>query len=91
MPRGTYIYHYFPSVPFIILALALCLDLLSDRLDASLTLGGRILSLIKVPALLAVVLCVAALGLFVAFFPYISGVEASRSWLRAMQWFKIYF
>ena len=91
VPRGTYIYHYFPSVIFIILALALCLDLLSDRLDTPLTLGGRTLSLKKVPALLTIVLCVAALGLFVAFFPYISGVKASRSWLRAMQWFKIYF
>jgi len=30
VPRGTYIYHYFPSVPFIILCTALCLDLLFD-------------------------------------------------------------
>ncbi|MDO5327177.1 MAG: glycosyltransferase family 39 protein, partial [Clostridia bacterium] len=30
VPRGTYIYHYFPCVPFLILAIVLCLDLLAD-------------------------------------------------------------
>ena len=30
VPRGTYIYHYFPCVPFLILAIVVCLDLLAD-------------------------------------------------------------
>ena len=29
-----------------------------------------------------------ALALFIAFFPYASGVTASTKWLSAMQWFK---
>ncbi|MBQ8080658.1 MAG: glycosyltransferase family 39 protein, partial [Clostridia bacterium] len=32
VPRGTYIYHYFPSVPFIILATALIAEYLTDWL-----------------------------------------------------------
>ena len=94
VPRGTYIYHYFPAVPFIILATVLCLDLLSDRLAKPVTLpGDKTLQLRFVPVALAILLMAAALALFIAFFPYISGITASRSWLQAMQWFRgwIYF
>ena len=72
--RGTYIYHYFPSVPFIILCTMLCLDKLSDRWKkTALVLGG--------------VLLVAALALFIAFFPYASGLPVSTEWLDSMKWF----
>ena len=74
VPRGTYIYHYFPSVPFIILATLLCLDFLSDRF--------RRTALIVVLALIAV-----AATLFIEFFPYASGIIVSTEWLEAMRWF----
>ena len=121
VPRGTYIYHYFTCVPFIILCSAFVLDMLFDRVQKPFYvpafLGkvktgwdrrfGRLASsetiedektkrsfyLRKLPAVLSVI-CIAAAGaLFVAFFPYISGITASVSWLRAMQWFDgwIYF
>ncbi len=74
VPRGTYIYHYFPSVPFIILATALCLENLQKKWSR--------LTLWLIGLLLA-----AACILFIAFFPYASGLPVSQSWLNAMKWF----
>ncbi len=74
VPRGTYIYHYFPSVPFIILCTGLCLDKLHDKLPkAALILGGILLLL--------------ALVLFIGFFPYASGWSVPQAWLNMMRWF----
>ena len=73
VPRGTYIYHYFPSVPFIILMTALMVD----YLHAYKPRVGRIT---------AIVLMVLAAGMFVGLFPYISGVRVSTAWLEAMRW-----
>ena len=75
VPRGTYIYHYFPSVPFIILATVLCLDTLAQRHE-------------KLARWLLIGLLIAAAVLFVAFFPYASGVMVSQKWLDAMNWFR---
>ena len=115
VPRGTYIYHYFPSVPFIILAVALCVDLLYDALEKPLALpawhyrlaaksnqwfnhsvseelrekaaGTITLRWQRLPLILTIALMAISLGLFIAFFPYISGCWAGYDWLRAMQWF----
>ena len=84
VPRGTYIYHYFPSVPFIILALVMCLDLLASPI----TVGKYSLDLRSASVILTVGILVIALALFIAFFPYISGITASTDWLRAVQWFQ---
>lgn len=74
VPRGTYIYHYFPSVPFIILCAVLMLHYLRGRrpkLGFWLTIGY-----------------VALAGLlFVAFFPFASGIRVPFEWFNAMQWF----
>lgn len=75
VPRGTYIYHYFPSVPFIILATLLCLDTLAKRHE-------------KLARGLLIGLLIAAAVLFVAFFPYASGILVPQEWLDAMNWFK---
>ncbi|MBR6753733.1 MAG: glycosyltransferase family 39 protein [Clostridia bacterium] len=80
VPRGTYIYHYFTSIPFIILCTAVCLDKMQERWPRkTLVLGAVIL--------------LTALALFIGFFPYASGVTVSRQWLESMQWFDrwIYF
>ena len=42
----------------------------------------------KLSHALAGVLGVAAVALFIAFYPYASGMEVSRDWLAAMNWFK---
>lgn len=74
VPRGTYIYHYFPSVPFIILCVVLALDWLSTyRMRLAKAIG--------------ITLVVLSLVLFVAFFPYLSGVRVSTAWLDAVKWF----
>ena len=116
VPRGTYIYHYFPSVPFIILCIALSLDGLFDCMAQPLRLpalparflvrwhgwfGTPVSDELKEkanvahtiraqrwPLILTLLWMAVALGLFVAFFPYISGCWASNTWLRAMQWFR---
>lgn len=73
--RLTFIYHYFASVPFIILATAQGLRYL-ERRNKKLSCG------------LTIALCVAAVALFIAFYPYASGLEVSREWLAKMNWFK---
>ena len=73
--RLTFIYHYFASVPWIIIATALGLKYLarhSKRLSYAL----------------AAVLSVAAIALFIGFYPLASGVEVPRAWCDAMNWFK---
>ena len=93
VPRGTYIYHYFPCVPFLILAIVLCLDLLADagiravatNEAAELTRKQRYVERGVLTLLIALLL--AAAMLFVLFFPYASGVPAKRSWMDAMKWF----
>ena len=53
-----------------------------------------LVSVIGVPVIVVVIfwapvwVLAIALALFIAFFPYASGVTASTKWLSAMQWFK---
>ncbi len=94
VPRGTYIYHYFAAVPFIILCAALCFDLLADTAESyaempAIAARPRLsASLRRAPAGLMIVYLAIALALFIAFFPYASGITASTKWLSAMQWFR---
>ena len=68
VPRGTYIYHYFASVPFLILAVGLCFDLQPEDREKQC----RVMELILV---------LFALAAFIVFFPYASGMAVSGSWL----------
>ncbi|NLC31792.1 MAG: phospholipid carrier-dependent glycosyltransferase [Clostridiales bacterium] len=74
VPRGTYLYHYFPSVPFIILCAVMALYYLWRKHK-------------KVGLLTTIAYLLIALVLFVAFFPYYSGLRVSTDWLNAMRWF----
>ena len=94
VPRGTYIYHYFPCVPFLILAMCLMLEMLGDRLaaapqnvDMTLEDGNRKKRAKWIEIGILAALLLAAAVLFVLFFPYASGVTAPRSWMDAMKWF----
>jgi len=72
--RSTFIYHFFASVPFIILALTSLLKSLSERYK-------------RCRVILPAVLC-AALVLFIMFYPVISGSVADREYvLNALKWF----
>lgn len=68
VPRGTYIYHYFASVPFLILGTVLLLKRLNERWPKA----GRIV----LCAYLAV-----SLLLFILLFPYASGVMTPTWWM----------
>ena len=72
--RLTFIYHYFASVPWIIIATALGLKYLSRHQK-------------KLAVALAAVLGIAAIALFIGFYPLASGVEVPRAWCDAMNWF----
>ena len=79
VPRGTYIYHYFPCVPIIILCALLCLD----------RLAGRNAKAAKCALIVWIIL--SAL-LFIGFFPYASGALTPQAWMDAMRWFpRIYY
>jgi dolichyl-phosphate-mannose-protein mannosyltransferase len=75
VPRGTYIYHYFTAVPFIIVAAMLCYEYWSEKHTKWARIGLYAYFII-------------ALGIFIAFFPYASGATVSIKWLESMRWFK---
>ena len=77
VPRSTFIYHYFASVPFIILASVLLLNRIRKRDD----------HLFKV---ITASLLVLALLLFIAFYPLESGMPVARSYANYLRWFKWY-
>lgn len=77
VPRSTFIYHYFASVPFIILCTALCLDRLALRNHRAFKWT-------------AALLLAAALVLFAAFYPLESGVTVEKSYAKYLRWFKWY-
>lgn len=68
VPRGTYIYHYFASVPFLILGTVLTLHWLQERKPrlGRIVLAGYL---------------VVCLGFFVLYFPYASGLLTPTWWL----------
>ncbi len=79
VPRSTFIYHYFASVPFIILCTVLCFKWLRQKYE------------IIADSILWTLVALAGI-LFAAFYPYASGMVTSTVWLDAMKWFKgIYY
>ncbi len=68
VPRGTYIYHYFASVPFLILGTTLLLD----RLRRLFPKAGRWIVAVYLG------LCLVC---FIVLFPYASGVLTPTGWL----------
>ena len=77
VPRSTFIYHYFASVPFIILCTVLMLDALRKKSPKAFKWTGI--------ALLSL-----ALILFAAFYPLESGLPVSRDYAQYLRWFKWY-
>ncbi len=77
VPRSMYIYHYFASVPFIILATAVVFDLIRNA---------------KLRKWLMFAFVLFAAVFFVMFFPYASGLLTPTWWLDWLKWFpKIYY
>ena len=77
VPRSTFIYHYFASVPFIIIASTLLLAAIRKKSEAAFSaVSGGLLA--------------AALILFGAFYPLESGLPCAREYARHLRWFKWY-
>ena len=77
VPRSTFIYHYFASVPFIIIASVLLLDAIRHRSERAFTVtSGALLG--------------SALLLFAAFYPLESGLPCARAYAKYLRWFKWY-
>lgn len=72
VPRGTYIYHYFASIPFLILFIVITLWFI----DMKYPKAGKIV----IPVYL-----VGVLVLFIGYFPYASGILTPVNWLQAMK------
>ncbi len=72
VPRSTFIYHYFASVPFIILCTVVCFQWLKTAWKAAYA-----------PFLWTLV--AAAAILFIGFYPYASGVVTPVDWLEYIQ------
>jgi len=77
VPRSTFIYHYFASVPFIILATAFMLGMLEKRSKVAfrITAGSLVF---------------AALALFIMFYPLESGLPMRVEYARTLSWFDWY-
>jgi len=72
VPRSMFIYHYFPSLPFIILAtMLMAKQIQSEKLRKYLMIG----------------MVAAALGLFIMFYPYASGMTVSKAYMAFLRWF----
>lgn len=97
VPRGTYIYHYFPSVPFIILCTAYVFERWNDWLVAlagkrvesndSIVIGKAEKRMDKYCFILLVIYLLIVAGMFIAFFPPASGILVRREWMDAVNWF----
>ena len=74
VPRSTFIYHYFASLPFVMLCVVWCFR----RLEAWNPRATRRIAV----GYMAVILL-----LFAAFYPYATGVFMTEGWARAMNWF----
>jgi len=71
--RCIFLYHYFPSMPFTILAMAL---LLAGWEHESPRAAKRT----------AAIVLVAAAVLFVWFYPVLSGLPVGGTWARSLKW-----
>lgn len=77
VPRSTFIYHYFASVPFIIICGMLLFDELRKRDPKSFKIAS--IALITIAAVL-----------FIAFYPLESSMPAMRSYAKYLRWFRWY-
>lgn len=68
VPRGTYIYHYFASLPFLMTAVCRCFKTKERKKE-------------KICMIVASVYIITAAVFFILLFPYASGMNVSDAWL----------
>ena len=72
VPRSMFFYHYFASLPFIILSTMILASLIQNRKLQQYLMAG---------------LLAAALIFFIMFYPYASGMTVSREYMSLLRWF----
>ncbi len=77
VPRSMFIYHYFASVPFIIIATAFLLGRLEEKRPKAFLWS-------------ALLLVAAAAALFILFYPLESGMPVAISYAKHLRWFDWY-
>lgn len=82
--RTMFIYHYFPSVPFVALIIGYTMSTLSKKKKL---VFGKIKMTKERTMKICVIYTIAALFLFVIFYPAISGYPVSRNYiLKVLKW-----
>lgn len=77
--RTTFIYHYFPCVPFLVLMIGYCMKDIYDNATASTK---------KLTIILCCVYAALAVGLFIMFYPVLSGAPCSVDFAaKFLKWF----
>lgn len=82
--RCIFIYHYFPCVPFLILAICNMYETMSCRADNAFEIRGRFFSKTDV---LFFILAMLSVILFMAFYPVLSAATASQEYIDSLKWF----
>jgi len=75
--RCTFIYHYFPAVPFSILIIVYCMKFLNEKFKNAVSQKNRNLIIYGYLALVLIV--------FIVFFPTFSGILAPKGYIRFLQ------
>lgn len=78
--RVVFIYHYYNSVPFIILILVYVIKYLYDKSKNK-----------KIAAYSVYAFAAAAIITFIIFFPLISGIETTAAYAKALTWFPTWY
>ena len=88
VPRGTYIYHYFPSLPFMMLSMVLTAEYLEEAFVKLWTNKGKDGKRADRLMCIGLVLYIALTAVFfLLFFPHASGMETPIWFLDKMNWF----
>ncbi|MBR3382138.1 MAG: glycosyltransferase family 39 protein [Clostridia bacterium] len=88
VPRSTYAYHFFATVPFITLLSGRLLGWFAES-DAAKRREKGLPERRRVRRI-GVAWMIVVLVLFIVFFPVISGIEVPREYISALQWFPFY-
>lgn len=82
--RSTFIYHYFTSIPCLVLSIVAVMDLLNKKFNKSIVVWGHEVALVHAGSFIFVGLC---LALFVMFLPVLIGIPVSQGYIDMLKWF----
>ncbi len=75
--RTVFIYHFYSTVPFLILTTVYCIKCFVEMFDKRKR---------KIPIIVTLLFLLLVVALFIWFYPGISGVEVSKEWIASLKW-----